>query len=143
MGKNGVSGIIVSLEGETINRVFHHRPVIPLFVDSFPSDLEAGDRAFLFVKGGEGVLDGEGSISSVRREQVSAVRLYGGSLSLSGEELDRYVKESGKGESDYMLVLSLEDATKYARPMKCPLSIPSDGLYMTAETYFAILRENH
>ena len=40
MGKNGVTGMIVPLEGETINRVLHHRPIIAIFVDEFPSDLD-------------------------------------------------------------------------------------------------------
>jgi len=142
MGKNGVTGIILPLEGETINRVLHHRPIVALFVGEFPSDLEPGDRAFLYVSGGARFLDAEGRVSSVSREPVSEVRRYGGDLCLSGQELDEYVARSGKTEADQMLVIKLAEPTKYIKPMKCSLSVPSDGAYMTAETFFRILDEN-
>ena len=64
MGKNGVTGMIVPLDTESVHLVFHHRPVIPLFVESFPDDLEVGDRAFLYVSG-RSLIDGEGGIGSI------------------------------------------------------------------------------
>jgi len=143
MGKNGVTGMIVPLEGETINRVLHHRPIIAMFVDEFPSDLEPGDRAFLYVTGGARILDAEGGISSVSREPVREVRKYGADLSLSVQELDEYVGRSRKSENDEMLVLKIDAPTKYTKPMKCTRPIPRDGTYMTAETFFSILGENH
>ncbi|MGD0638395.1 MAG: hypothetical protein ABSA72_10200 [Nitrososphaerales archaeon] len=143
MGKNGVTGMIVPLEGETINRVLHHRPIIAIFVDEFPSDLEPGDRAFLYVTGGARILDAEGGVASVSREPVRDVRKYGTELSISAQELDEYVGRLGKSEDDEMLVLKIDAPTKYIKPMKCTKSIPRDGTYMTAETFFSILRENH
>jgi len=142
LGKNGVTGIIVPLDGGTIDRVFHHRPIIPIFVDRFPSDLEPGDRAFLYVSGGARVIDGEGGISSVTREPLSDVRLYAGELCLSDNELDDYAASSRKTERDEMLVLKLDQPTKYVKAMKCSLKIPSDGVYMTSETFYHILGEN-
>jgi hypothetical protein len=141
MGKNGVTGFIVPMDAESAHMVFHHRPVIPLFVESFPDDLEVGDRAFLYVSGGR-IIDGEGGVSSITREQVGDVRRYGDQLCLSREELDRYVADSKKTESDDMLVLKIEEPTKYIKPMKCGMPIPRDGVYMTAEVFFTILREN-
>ncbi len=143
MGKNGVTGIILPLEGETINRVLHHRPVIAMFVDDFPSDLEPGDRAFLYVVGGQRVLDAEGGIASVAREPARDVRRYGNELSVSLQELDEYLDRSGKSEEDEMLVMKIDAPTKYIKPMKCSKPIPRDGTYMTAETFFSILGENH
>ena len=142
MGKNGVTGIILPLEGETINRVLHHRPIIALFVDEFPSDLEPGDRAFLYVTGGQRVLDVEGGILTVARAPASEVRGYGNELSVSPQELDMYIGRAGKSVDDEMLVLKLEAPTKYIKPMKCSKQIPKDGTYMTVETFFSILGEN-
>ena len=142
MGKNGVTGMIVPLEGETINRVLHHRPVIAIFVDDFPSDLEPGDRAFFYVTGGARILDAEGGVASISREPVRDVRKYGNDLSLSTQELDEYAGRSGKTEDDEMLVMKIDAPTKYIKPMKCTRPIPRDGTYMTAETFFSILGEN-
>jgi hypothetical protein len=141
MGKNGVTGMIVPLDAESVHLVFHHRPVVPLFVESFPDDLEVGDRAFLYVSGGA-IIDGEGGVASITRETVGDVRRYGDHLCLSIPELDRYVANSRKTEDDEMLVLRLEEPTKYIKPMKCGIPIPRDGTYMTAEVFFTILREN-
>src|SRR5580704_7307872 len=138
MGKNGVTGMIVPLDAESAHLVFHHRPVIPLFVESFPDDLEVGDRAFLYVSGGS-IIDGEGGVSRITREQVGDVRRYGDQLCLTREELDRYVAASRKTESDEMLVLKLDEPTKYIKPMKCGVPITRDGVYMTAEIFFTIL----
>ncbi|MDA4112938.1 MAG: hypothetical protein OK474_02730 [Thaumarchaeota archaeon] len=141
MGKNGVTGIIVPLDAESVHLVFHHRPVVPLFVESFPDDLEVGDRAFLYVSGGS-IIDGEGGVSSITREPVGEVRRYGDQLCLTREELDTYVAVSRKRESDEMLVLKLDEPTKYIKPMKCGVPITRGGVYMTAEIFFTILREN-
>ena len=141
MGKNGVTGMIVPLDAESVHLVFHHRPVIPLFVESFPDDLEVGDRAFLYVSG-RSLIDGEGGIGSITRETVGEVRRYGDHLCLTSEELERYVADSRKTEHDDMLVLRLKEPTKYIKPMKCGVPIPPDGTYMTAEVFFTILREN-
>ena len=142
MGKNGVTGIIVPLEAETIDRVLHHRPVVPLFVDEYPSDLELGDRAFFLEVGGGKVLQAEGSVSSIARETVSQVRLYGNDLCLSSQELTNHVRSRSKSEGDQMLVLKIDQPTKYIRAIKCTIAVPRGGLYMTAERYFTILHEN-
>jgi len=142
MGKNGVTGIIVGLEGPTIDRVFHHRPTVPLFVESFPDDLEPGDRVFLYVRGGPKVIDGEGVVSSVTRETLEQVRRIGSELCLSAQELEDRARASGRGDGEEVLILRLRDATKYTSPMRCSIPIPEDGLYMTAETFFRILKEN-
>jgi hypothetical protein len=142
MGKNGVTGIIVPLDGETINRVFHHRPIIVMFVDSFPSDLEAGDRVFLYESAGGRVLEGEGSIVGISRESAEDVRKYGAELSVSSEELDRYVAASGRKVSDDMLVLKVQDAIKYVKALKCSMPVGKDGTYMTKVVFSTILAEN-
>lgn len=142
MGKNGVTGIIVPLEAQIIDRVFHHRPMIALFVDSFPSDLEEGDRTFLYETGGGRVLEGEGSIVEISRAKAEDVRKFGHELSVSADELDRYVAESGRNGSDDMLVLKLQDAIKYVRPLKCSLQVGRDGVYMTTDVFSKILAEN-
>jgi hypothetical protein len=142
MGKNGVTGIIVPLEGEVINRVFHHRPIIAMFVDKFPSDLAVGDTAFLYETGGGRVLEGEGSVVALSHETVDEVRKYGAELSVSSEELDRYLSASGKKNSDKMLVLKLQDPIKYVRALKCSLPVGKDGAYMTKVVFSTILAEN-
>jgi len=142
MGKNGVTGMIIPLDGETINRVFHHRPIIAMFVKEFPSDLEVGDRVFLYESGGARVLEGEGSIVSITREAANDVRGYAGELSISGDELDSYVSGSGKKGGDPMLVLKLQDAIKYVRALKCSVPVGKDGMYMTREVFSTILAEN-
>jgi hypothetical protein len=142
MGNNGVTGIIVPLDGEIINRVFHHRPIIAMFVEKFPSDLAVGDRAFLYEAAGGRVLEGEGSIISISHEPVEDVSVYGAELSLSGDELDRYVAASRKDAGDRMLVLKLQDAIKYVRALKCSLQVGSDGIYMTKTVFSTILAEN-
>lgn len=143
MGKNGVSGIIVPLDGQTIDRVFHHRPIIPLFVGGFPSDLQVGDRTFLYEKGGGRVLQGEGAIVGIEYQGAGEVRGYGQRLCLSGSELDEYIRSSGKTAEDKMLVLRLEDhPVKYVRPLRCSVKVEAGGKYMTAEVYSKILSEN-
>lgn len=142
MGKNGVTGIIVPLDGETINRVFHHRPIIVMFVEKFPTDMAVGDRVFLYESGGARVLEGEGSVVSITREAADEVRRYAGELSISGDELDRYVARSGKKGTDDMVVLKVQDAIKYVRALKCSLQVGNDGMYMTAAVFSTILAEN-
>lgn len=142
MGTNGVTGIVVPLEVDVIDRVFHHRPIIPLFVDKFPSDLAVGDRVFLYEKGGGRVLEGEGSISAIALERADEARRYGKELCLSSEELDEYIASSGKGPHDELLVLKVEDAVKYARPLKCSVPVASGGTYMTSEVFSRVLEEN-
>jgi hypothetical protein len=142
MGTNGVTGIIVPLEGEIINRVFHHRPIIAMFVERFPSDLAVGDRTFLYEMGGGRVLEGEGSIAGISYETADDVRKYGAELSLSGEELDRYVAACGRKVSDEMLVLKVQDAIKYVKALKCSMPVGKDGTYMTKVVFSTILAEN-
>jgi hypothetical protein len=142
MGKNGVTGIVVPLDGEVINRVFHHRPIVAMFVDKFPDDLEVGDRTFLYEKGGGRVLEGEGIIVGVSQETADDVRKMGAELSLNVDELDRYVTESGKKGTDKMLVLKVKDAIKYAKALKCSVPIGKDGAYMTKVVFSTILSEN-
>jgi hypothetical protein len=142
MGKNGVTGIIIPLDGETINRVFHHRPIIALFVEKFPSDLAVGDTAFLYETGGGRVLEGEGSIVGITHETADEVRKHGTELSVSGDELDRYLAASGKKNSDKMLVLKLEDPIKYVKALKCGMPVGKDGTYMTKVVFSTILAEN-
>jgi hypothetical protein len=143
MGKNGVTGIIVPLDDEVIHRIFHHQPVIAIFVESVPADLEVGDRAFLYEKGGA-VLEGEGSIAGISHEAAGEVRKkHGDGLSLSGDELEGYIASSGKQGSDQMLVLTLQDPIKYMKPLRCSgLSVGRDGTYMTKAVFSSILAEN-
>lgn len=142
MGTNGVKGIIISLEASVIDRVFHHRPIIPLFVRVFPSDLAVGDATFLYEKGGGRVLEGEGTITEISSETADSVKRYGRELCLSAQELDQYVEASGKTASDEMLVLRLRDAIKYVRALKCSMRIDSNGEYMTEGVFSSILAEN-
>ncbi len=142
MGKNGVTGIIVPLESQITDRVFHHRPIIPLFVDRFPSDLAAGDRAFFYEKGGGRVLEGEGTIEAISMEPADGVRKYGKELCFSPEELTSYVSTSAKQITDNMLVLKIRDAVKYARALKCSMPVSSDGEYVTQSVFSRILSEN-
>jgi hypothetical protein len=142
MGKNGVTGIILPLEGRITDRVFHHRPVIPMFVEAFPVDLAVGDTAFFYEKGGARVLEGEGVVESMSREPVADVRKRGKELCLSTEELDEYVSASGKGAGDGMLVLKIRDAVKYARALKCSLPVARDGAYVDGGVFSKILAEN-
>lgn len=142
MGKNGVTGIIVPLESQITDRVFHHRPIIPLFVERLPSDLAVGDTAFFYEKGGARVLEGEGIVESVSMESVEAARKYGKELCLSSEELDRYVSSSAKQNDDMILVLKIRDAVKYARALKCSLPVGRDGEYVTQAVFSRILSEN-
>jgi hypothetical protein len=123
--------------------VFHHRPIIAIFVDKFPSDLAVGDTAFLYETGGGRVLEGEGSIIGISHETAEDVRKYGAELSVSAEELDGNVRDSGKKASDKMLVLKLEDhPTKYAKALKCSMPVGKDGTYMTKVVFSTILAEN-
>jgi hypothetical protein len=142
MGQNGVTGIIIPLESHITDRVFHHRPIIPLFVDRFPSDLSVGDTAFFYEKGGGRVLEGEGSIAAISMESADEARRYGKELCLSPEELDGYVSASGKRSSDRMLILKIEDAVKYARALKCSVPVGRGGEYLTQGVFSKILSEN-
>lgn len=143
MGANGINGLIVPLDSHIIDRVFHHRPIVPIFVHEFPGDLAVGDRTFLYGRGGARVLEGEGGITGISYQTTDEVRGYGAQLCLSSEELDEYVRESGKSPADRMLVLKLEDhPVKYSRPLKCSMKVRSTGEYMTAEVYARILAEN-
>jgi hypothetical protein len=142
MGTNGVTGIIIPLEADVIDRVFHHRPIIGMFVDRFPADLSVGDRVFLYEKGGGRVLEGEGSIAGISLETVEEVRRYGRELCLSSEELDEYANSSGRKPTDSMLVLKVRDAIKYVRPLKCSVPVTKDGAYVTNAVSAGILTEN-
>lgn len=143
MGRNGTRGIIVPLDTRIIDRVFHHRPVIPLLVEEFPEYLEVGDRTFLYEAGGGRVLQGEGGIVGISRMGIEDVRSYGSQLCLSDAELDEYVRASGKSGQESMLVLELEDhPVKYSRPLRCSMKVRSGGEYMTAESFSKILSEN-
>jgi hypothetical protein len=142
MGKNGVTGIIVPLEAQIIDRVFHHRPVVAMFVDKFPSDLEVGDRIFLYETGGGKVLLGEGAIAGISHETSEDALKYGKELCLSPQELDEYISESGRKPSEKMLVLKVQDAIKYSKALKSSLPVGKDGAYMTKVVFSKILAEN-
>lgn len=135
--------MIVPLEGEVIDRVFHHRPIIAMFVESYPSDLTPGDKVFLYEKGGLRALSGEGSLVEISLEPVADVERYATELSLSPQELDQYVRSVGKSYRDKMLVLKVRDAIKYVRPLRCSMKIGEDGAYMTGSVFSEILAENY
>jgi predicted transcriptional regulator len=143
VGKNQVTGLIIPLDGVRIDRVFHHRPVIAMFVERFPSDIEVGDRAYLYEAGGSRTLEGEGTIVAIGEEIAQDVPpRYGRELSFSIPELDEYVATSGKKNTDAMLILKVQDAIKYTRPLRCGLAISRDGTYMNQAVHSKILSEN-
>ena len=78
------------------------------------TELSEGDRIFFYDTGGKG-LEGEAYIEKISLEPAKEVRRYGHDLYLTGDELSKYLADAGKGEDARMLVLKVEDATKYSR----------------------------
>jgi hypothetical protein len=143
MGKNGVTGIIVSIPSEVINRIFHHHEIYAMLArGDHQTDLTEGDRIFFYDAGGKG-LEGEAIIEKISFQRAREVKLYGRDLYLSAEELDKYLADVNEDNEDAeMLVLKVEDATKYTKPLKCGLKIESRGVYMNKEIFAQVIREN-
>jgi hypothetical protein len=141
MGKGAVTGIIVPVPSELTNRIFHHHEVYAMLAEADATELSEGDRVFFYDTGGKG-LEGEAYIEKISFEPAEDVRRYGHDLYLTGDELSKYLADAGKGEDATMLVLKVEDATKYSRPLKCSLSVGKDGHYMTGEVFARIMNEN-
>ena len=141
MGRNGVTGIIVSLTSEVADRIFHHHEVYAMLSEKGTTELSEGDRFFLYDTTGKW-LEGEASIEKVSFEPAREVRGYGHDLYLTGDELTRYLSDAGGDDDSNMLVLKVEDATKYSRPVKCSVPVGKDGIYVDPKLSAKILREN-
>jgi hypothetical protein len=141
MGKNGVTGIIVPLPSEITNRIFHHHEVYAMIAEQPSTDLAVGDRIFFYDTGGKG-LEGEALIEEISFHPARDVRRYDHDFYLSGDELGRYLSDAGKDGDATMLVLKVEDATKYSRPLKCSVVVGKDGVYLNKEISDQIMREN-
>src|ERR1035437_10365616 len=96
MGKNGVTGIIVPIPSEVINRIFHHHEVYATLArDGHQTDLTEGDRIFFYETGGKG-LEGKAIIEKISFQHAREVKLYGHDLYLSADELDKYLADAKK-----------------------------------------------
>ncbi len=141
MGKNGVTGVIVPLGSEITNRIFHHHEVYAMAVPSPSTDLAVGDRIFFWDTAGKG-LEGEALIEKITFEPAGDLRRYGLDLYLFGEELAVYLTERGLKEDATMLVLKVNEPTKYSKPLRCSLKVGRDGVYVDTEVMAQIMREN-
>jgi len=141
MGRNGVTGIIVPLPSEITNRIFHHHEVYAMTVEEPSTELAEGDRIFFYDTGGKG-LEGEARIEKISFEPARDVRRYDHDLYLSGDELGRYLLDAGKDGDATMLVLRVEDATKYSRPLKCGVVVGKEGVYVNKEISEQIVHDN-
>jgi hypothetical protein len=143
MGRNGVTGIIVPVPSQITNRIFHHHEVYAMVAtDDRRTEVAEGDRIFFYDTGGKG-LEGEAVIEKLTFEPASKVKLYGNDLYLSLEELERYLADAHADDDDAeMLVLKVEGATKYSRPLKCTLEMEGGSVYMTKQVFSQIVGEN-
>jgi hypothetical protein len=141
MGKNGVTGIIVPVPSEITNRIFHHHEVYAMVAEHASTELSEGDRIF-FYDAARRVLEGEAEVEKISFEPARDVRRYAHDLYLSGDELGSYLAAEGKSEDSTMLVIKVEDATKYSRPLKCSLNVGKQGAYVNKEVSAQIMREN-
>ena len=141
MGKNGVTGIIVPLPSQITDRIFHHHEVYAMLVERDSTELAEGDRIFFYDPSGSG-LEGEALIEKISFEAARDVKRYDHDLYLTGDELEGYLAEAGKSDDATMLVVRVEDATKYSRPLRCSLTVGKGGVYVNKEVSARIMREN-
>lgn len=141
MGKNGVIGLIVPLSSEFTDRIFHHHETYAMVSEDGATDVQPGDRLFFYDTAGRG-LEGEALIEEVSFESARDLLARAHDLYLSADELTDYLRREGRTEYDELLVLKVEDATKYFRPLKCTLQVPRGGLCLNASISAQIMREN-
>jgi len=137
-----IVGLIVSLPNQIIYRMLHGRNVYASPTSRDSPRLKAGDRVFLHGADGPGVLVAEGKILKTRFEKLDELVRHGGKLFLSKDELEKYLADRGHEGSDPLLVLELGQVTEYAKPVKCPFSVPPSGNYVTENTIQKIIQAN-
>ncbi len=141
MSQPQISGLIVSLPGPIIDRIFHHRDTYVHPSSDAANFLKAGSRVFFYDALSQGLI-GEAVVAKVVLERWDRLSQYGQHLFLSPDELDQYAREKGLKRDEPLLVLELDEAIKYMNPMKCPLAVPSSGLRVTREVHDEIARVN-
>ena len=141
MSQPQTSGLIVSLPGPIIDRVFHHRDTYVHPSSDMANFLKAGSRVFFYDALSRDLI-GEAVVAKMVLEKWDRLSQYGQHLFLSPDELEEYAREKGLRRDEPLLVLELEEAIKYMNPMKCPLSVPSSGLLVTREVHDEIANAN-
>jgi hypothetical protein len=129
-------GIIFPFFPKHLERLLNqHKTVFVKFFgrERIPVNLHPGSKLFLYESKGDKEIMGEAKILRVESLRASdVISVYGERLFLTQSEFDEYV---GNRRDKRILVLVLEDAKRYAVPLKLNRSVTMAGRYMTSKMY--------
>lgn len=144
MGRNGVLGIIIPIsEDDIMHDIFHGKSVYASLARGNDTDLAEGDRILFYDSGETHNLEGEAVITDITFEPASRVLEIDESALYTDRKLfARYLSSLPEGDASTLRVIHFKEPIMYAKPVRCNLTIPEEGAYMTAEVFSRIAKQN-